>query len=120
MDGHGVTEAEEIILQLDTPLPCQRCGGASLLMARSPHTWKNTCGEQVHGVREAVLCPVCDCGEPAAEELLALFAVDEQLDPRNILAFGDLLTAWVESQRHRGVDMEALTAQHEQWGRGAL
>jgi hypothetical protein len=67
-----------------------------------------------------VLCPGCDHGEPAAAELLALFAVDDQVSPENMDVFGGLVAAWVESVRQRTVDEEALSAEFELWKRDEL
>lgn len=113
-------ENDEIHLQVDQVPPCSRCGGAALLRARFPHSWKNARGETVAGIREAELCPACDRVEPAAADLLALFAVDERLDLDNIAEFGGLVAAWVESVRHRTVDLQALDDEHERWRRGEL
>ncbi|WP_274558090.1 DUF6300 family protein [Streptomyces spiramyceticus] len=113
-------QEEEIVLQLADPPNCPPCGGPGLLLAQFPHSWKNARGEDVNGLREAVLCPACDCGEPAADELLALFAVDDQVGLSNFEVFGELVAAWVQSVRHRIVDEEALGAEYEQWKRGEL
>jgi hypothetical protein len=113
-------ENDEIHLQVDQVPPCTRCGGAALLRARFPYSWRNARGETVAGIREAELCPACDRGKPTADELLALFAVDEQLDLDNVETFGGLVAAWVESLRQETVDLVALADEHERWHRGEL
>ncbi|WP_328403965.1 DUF6300 family protein [Streptomyces sp. NBC_00390] len=113
-------EQEEIVLQLDDPPNCTRCDGPCLLLATFSHSWTNARGEDVSGLREAVLCPECDRGEQAADELLALFAVDDQVSPSNVEVFAELVAAWVESVRHRHVDIALLDDEHERWRRGQL
>ncbi|MFJ5803775.1 DUF6300 family protein [Streptomyces decoyicus] len=71
---------EELVLRLDELPDCARCEGVSLLLVRFPHTWSNSRNEELAGYREAVLCAACDRGDQPADELIALFAVDSQLD----------------------------------------
>ncbi|MFE9687129.1 DUF6300 family protein [Streptomyces sp. NPDC006285] len=111
---------EEILVRIEATPPCPQCNETSLLLARFPYSWKNGRGEDVSGLREAVLCAGCHHGEPAAAELLALFAVDDQVSPPNQGAFGGLVAAWVESVRHRTVDLALLDEEHERWSRGEL
>lgn len=109
-------------IQFDTDdLPaCGRCGCETLLLARFPHSWKNNAGEDVEGLREAALCPSCDRGEPTVDQLLALFAVDEQLDQANVETFSRLAVRWVDVARTRAVDQAALAEEEERWDRGDL
>lgn len=111
---------EEVLLKVEETPPCPLCGGATLLLARFPHSWKNNSDEDVPGLKEALLCPACHHREPAAAELLALFAVDDHVRPENLDVFGGLVAAWVESVRQRSVDEEALSAEFAQWQRGEL
>lgn len=111
---------EEILLKVEDTPPCPRCDGATLLLARFPYAWKNLREEDVVGFKEAVLCPGCHHREPAAAELLALFAVDDQVRPENMDVFGGLVASWVESVRHHTVDEEALSAEFAQWQRDEL
>lgn len=121
MARRGVTDlVEEITLRLDKPPDCPRCEGESLLLARFPHSWRNASGEVVPGIREAVLCRGCDRGERPADDLIALFAVDELLDHNNVDTFGELAAAWVESVRHRSADESMLADEEERWRRGDL
>ncbi|MEV6533640.1 DUF6300 family protein [Streptomyces sp. NPDC051639] len=110
---------EQIVLRIDDLPKCPRCEGDALLLAQFPNSWKNNRGEDVDGLREALLCPACD-REPAAAELVALFAVDDQVDPSNADVFGGLVAAWVESVRHREVDLAMLDDQEERWRNGDL
>ncbi|MGP8301992.1 DUF6300 family protein [Streptomyces inhibens] len=112
--------AEEIVLRLDKPPNCPQCDGESLLLARFPHTWRNANGEVVPGMREALLCRGCSRGEQPADELIALFTVDELLDHNNVETFGELAAAWVESVRHRTADQAMLADEEECWRRGDL
>jgi len=91
-----------------------------LLLASFPSSWKNAHGEDVHGLREAALCPACDRDAAAADELLALFAVDGQVGISNAGTFSDLVAVWVESLQQRQVDIVQLDAEHELWRRGEL
>ncbi|MFJ3270984.1 DUF6300 family protein [Streptomyces sp. NPDC086776] len=111
---------EEVHLKLDGTPPCPQCGGVALLLAQFPSAWRNNRGEAVPGLKEALLCPACDHGEPAAAELLALFAVDDQISPENLEVFSSLAAAWIESVRHRTVDEERLESELESWRRGEL
>jgi thiol-disulfide isomerase/thioredoxin len=124
LDGRGVlndqNDEETILLKVQDTPPCPRCDGTTLLLAQFQNSWKNRRGEDVPGLKEAVLCPGCDHGEPAAAELLALFAVDDQVSPENMDVFGGLVAAWVESVRQRTVDEEALSAEFELWKRDEL
>ncbi|MET7573391.1 DUF6300 family protein [Streptomyces sp. NPDC005492] len=111
---------ETILLKVEDTPACPQCGGPTLLLARFPHAWKNGLGRDVSGLREAVLCPGCHHGDPAAAELLALYAVDGHVSPENLDVFGGLVAAWVESVRQRTVDEGALNAEFELWKRGEL
>ncbi|MGC5006138.1 DUF6300 family protein [Streptomyces sp. DT203] len=61
--------------------------GPGPVSARFPHSWKNASCEEVPGMREATLCPVCDRDEPAADKLLAFFAVHKTLEPSELENF---------------------------------
>ncbi|WP_432095833.1 DUF6300 family protein [Streptomyces sp. bgisy100] len=113
-------DGDEILLKLEEVPPCPRCGGVALLLAQFPHAWRNGRDAAVSGLKEALLCPACDHGEPAAADLLALFAVDDQVGLDNLEVARRLLSAWVESVRHRTVDEEALSEEFDQWSRGEL
>lgn len=119
MSSEGNDEGTVLLKVEDTP-PCPQCDGSTLLLARFPHAWKNGLGRDVSGLRETVLCPSCHHSDPAAAELLALYAVDDHVSPENLDVFGGLVAAWVESVRQRTVDEEALTAEFELWKRGEL
>lgn len=110
MAGRHVTnpDGEYILLNLDDVPPCTRCVSEALLRARFSHSWQNASGKIVSGIRTAELCPSCDRGRPAADELLTLLTVDEQLDTERIIEFGGLVAAWVQAVRHHTVDMQLL------------
>ncbi|WP_308445515.1 DUF6300 family protein [Streptomyces spororaveus] len=121
MAGGGVTSAEgeiEIVLA-DSP-PCARCGGSTVLAARFPHRWQNGSGQDVHGIREAVLCGVCDQGPPVVNELLALFAGQEQFGPGGLARLGELLDRWLAQAQQVQADEERLDRERLLWVRGEL
>ncbi|MFH8701984.1 DUF6300 family protein [Streptomyces chartreusis] len=124
MAGRGVSrersDEESFLVKVEDTPPCPQCAGSTLLLAQFPHTWKNRRGDDVSGLREAVLCPDCHHGEAEAVELLALFAVDSQVSPENLDVFGGLAAAWVESVRQRTVNEETLMAEFELWKRSEL
>lgn len=115
-----IPTGEEIILRLEDPPPCGRCSAMTLLQASFSHSWKNTRGEVVAGVRQAVLCPACDRTEPCADELLAWLKEGKQLDLNDHQVFGGLVASWVESVRHKAVDQALLAEQEERWHHGEL
>lgn len=110
---------EEILIRCGPPEPCRRCDGPSLLSVRYPHSWENGRGDDVTGIRENVLCADCDRGAPPADELIALLAVDQNLDIDNIETFGGMVAAWVEHLRQQNVEAQ-LQAEYELWQQGAL
>ncbi|MEJ8662194.1 DUF6300 family protein [Streptomyces sp. MS1.AVA.4] len=114
------THEEETLLALADPPVCDRCSSMTLLLAQFPHSWTKARGEDVNGVREAVLCPACDRGQPAADKLLELFAKDGKLDFADVETFAELVAAWIDSVRHRPLDTAALNNEHERWRRGEL
>ncbi|WP_353963719.1 DUF6300 family protein [Streptomyces atratus] len=137
-----------IVLRLADPPDCARCGGPGLLLARFPHTWKDgrprtgrpashlqpvsadmSAGKapaeaghakEVHSIREAVLCPVCDRGEPASDRLLAFFVLHEALAASELEAFHVLVTAWVAVARDRQADQHQLDDEFQRWRNGEL
>jgi len=113
-------ENEEIHLRVDAPPPCTRCEGPTVLLARFPHSWTNSKGQRIEGLRESTLCPVCDQGKRDAEALLQLLAVCDKVDATGFESFGGLVAAWVESLRHEYVDLDVLTHEHEQWQHSEL
>ncbi|WP_406433624.1 DUF6300 family protein [Streptomyces sp. NBC_01589] len=113
-------DEDEIVLQLADPPDCARCGGAGLFSARFSHSWKNASCEEVPGMREATLCPVCDRDEPAADKLLAFFAVHKTLEPSELETFHNLSAAWVAVARARHVDQQQLADEYERSRNGEL
>ncbi|MGW4438073.1 DUF6300 family protein [Streptomyces sp. NPDC004596] len=108
---------DEFLLNIDQTPPCPRCSALTEMVVRFPYAWKNGRGEEVSGMKEAVLCAVCDREDPAATELMALFAVDEGITPDNLSTLAALAASWVETVRQRTVDEDLLAAEHEQWRR---
>ncbi|MEY2231361.1 DUF6300 family protein [Streptomyces sp. BF23-19] len=110
----------DIEINLDDLPACAGCAGQPLLTARFPHSWLNTRGDQVTGVREVALCPQCHRGSPAADELQALFAVDEQVGLANAEIFAALVGAWVNERRQRSTDSRASAEEWNLWRQGDL
>ncbi|MEW2497497.1 DUF6300 family protein [Streptomyces nodosus] len=115
-----LTSHDELAVKISDVSDCPACGTPGLLLVRYKHSWKNQIGDDVPGIRETLLCPQCSRRNSAAAELIALFTVDEKMSPENVDAFGGLVAVWVESLRQESVDEELLTAEHDQWLRGAL
>ncbi|MEU0836030.1 DUF6300 family protein [Streptomyces sp. NPDC005969] len=111
---------DEIVLQLADPPNCARCGGPGRVSARFSHSWKNASGEEVPGIREATLCPVCDRDEPTADGLLAFFTVHKTLEPSELETFHNLAAAWVAVARARQVDQQQLDDEYERSHNGKL
>lgn len=114
------TSDDELLIKIADVSDCLACGTPGLLLVRYKHSWQNQRGDDVPGIRETLLCPQCSRRNAAAAELIALFAVDEQMNVENIEFFGGIVAAWVESLRQEHVDEELLAAEHDQWLRGAL
>ncbi|MEU6179099.1 DUF6300 family protein [Streptomyces coeruleorubidus] len=100
-----------------TRLVCARCTAPALLSARYPHTWYNTAGAPVEGIKETVLCGTCDTDDPAAERLLALLAEDGPPQPTRLAG---LVADWLTTVRHRTPDSAALAAEESRWRTGDL
>ncbi|MGW2770479.1 DUF6300 family protein [Streptomyces sp. NPDC001275] len=119
MTGERRDEDSILLKGSETP-PCPRCGDSTLLLAQYRQSWTNSRGEDVSGIKEVVLCSPCDHKDPAAAELLAVFAVDGQDLLKNVAAFGGLVAAWIESVRQRTVDEALLAYEIERWQQGDL
>ncbi|WDV52751.1 DUF6300 family protein [Streptomyces coeruleorubidus] len=100
-----------------TPLVCARCAAPALLSARYPHTWHNTAGAPVEGLKETVLCGTCDADDPAAGRLPALLAEDGPPQPARLAG---LITDWLTAVRHRTPDPTALAEEEARWRTGHL
>ncbi|MFV5994949.1 DUF6300 family protein [Streptomyces sp. NPDC056231] len=141
-------EDDGIVLRLADPPDCAGCGGPGLLLVRFPHTWKDgppctggsaphlqpasadtsACkvladaghAKEVDSIREAVLCPVCDRGEPASDRLLAFFVLHEALATSELATFHVLVTAWLAVARDRAVNQHQLDDEFQRWRNGEL
>ncbi|MFF3920415.1 DUF6300 family protein [Streptomyces sp. NPDC001852] len=111
---------EEIHIRVDIPPPCTRCDGPSLLLVRFPHSWANSNGQSIEGLRESTLCSVCDRRTRETEALVQLLTVCDTLDATGFESLQGLVAAWVESLRQEYVDLDLLASHHEQWQRGDL
>lgn len=112
--------AAEPLVQIDNVPPCPRCALPGLMLARFPSSWKNQQGADVDGYREALLCAGCDAADPAATDLLALFAVDGQLSTENLPQFTELAATWMAVAALRKVNQRNLNDEEERFRRGDL
>lgn len=100
------------------PPLCARCTATALLTACYPHTWRNSAGGRVDGLKEAVLCGTCDTDDPAATGLLALLAAEDGPPPPGRLS--DLVEHWLDAVRHRIPDQADLATEEALWRAGDL
>ncbi|WP_225859272.1 DUF6300 family protein [Streptomyces albicerus] len=119
MPRTGETAAVELRISVAPP-PCPRCETPVVLVARYPHTWRNRAGERIDGLKETVLCRSCDTDDPAAGELLALFAADGQLSAVCREAFDRLVHDWLNVVRDRTPNRANLESEEARWRAGEL
>lgn len=119
MAGSGVS-AEEFRVRTDQVPLCGRCGAQALLLVSYPNAWENASGQMVAGIKEAVLCPVCHKGQLDADKLIGLLQANESLPPEELDEFAALAAAWIESERRRTVDVDALDDEFKRWQAGEL
>ncbi|MDO0934238.1 DUF6300 family protein [Streptomyces sp. DG2A-72] len=103
-----------------TAPPCPRCDTPVVLVARYPHAWRNRAGQRIDGLKESVLCRSCDANDPAAGELLALFAADGQLSAVRREAFDKLVHEWLNVIRDRTPNRTDLSSEEARWRAGEL
>ncbi|MFI0220254.1 DUF6300 family protein [Streptomyces lydicus] len=101
-------------------LACPRCGRPGLLTIRYPHTWHGRTGQLVRGFKEAVLCAVCDRGETAAEDVIALVDTQGQIGPGNTERFLHCAFSWIDHARGREPDFAVLAEEEQCWRSGEL
>lgn len=99
---------------------CRRCDGPGLLMTRFAKSLTGERGQIADGYGERVLCQNCDATDPAAAELLALFAVDERVGPAGLDTLAELAGQWTDIVSQRTPDLDQLEAEAELWRRGEL
>lgn len=85
----------EIALNRTGDLHCRRCGTALLLAAQVPTTMSIEGGE-VAGRRTVELCPRCDRDDPAAQGVLAYFAVHERIEKATVDSAGHVVREWID------------------------
>ena len=71
-----------------TTQPCLLCGSELLLSVDRPHP------RFTHAIYRRNLCPECDAADPAAQGILAFFAVNPVVTEENVDAFERLLQEW--------------------------
>lgn len=79
-------------LQLHEHLQCHRCLGPLVLTARVPYGFHRADGLAVSGLRGISLCASCDSDDPAAQGILAYFAVNPTVV--DDVAFAVLVDEW--------------------------
>ncbi|WP_371800077.1 DUF6300 family protein [Streptomyces sp. NBC_01707] len=114
------SEQASLLVQVDGVPDCARCSRPGLMLASFPHSWKNQRNQDVEGMRASLLCSSCDAMDPAAADLLALFAVDDMVTQGNLSSFADLAGDWGEVQRQRKPAGQALAYEEDSWRRGEL
>lgn len=120
MAGEQDGDLSGLLVSVEDIAPCARCGGEAVLRVAFPYSWQNELGQDVRGAKEASLCSACDHTDPAAAELLALFAVDDQVTLENAHTLACLASTWVEQLQTRTVDTKRLQEEWELWRRDEL
>ncbi|MGW4815204.1 DUF6300 family protein [Kitasatospora cineracea] len=110
----------EVKISVGDEPTCMLCLGPGLFAVRFPQTLPGSLGAQVGGSLSKVLCPQCDRDVPQAAELIALFAVDDQVGKDNAPEFLRLVSAWVEHLQTLSVDLSQFDREIEQFERGEL
>ncbi|MFI7033238.1 DUF6300 family protein [Microbispora rosea] len=96
---------------------CPRCRtGEVLAVLRLPHTWTNTSGRPVRGIREVHLCTHCDAGHP----IVTYFAIHGSARPEHADFLARLLRHWTDHVRPLVPDENALRAEADAWCNGEL
>ncbi|MFF7705306.1 DUF6300 family protein [Streptomyces lydicus] len=106
--------------KVNATLACPCCGEPGLLTALYPHNWHGRSGQVVSGYKEAVLCAVCDRGEEAAQDVIALVDTQGQIGPENTELFIRRAVTWVDSARGREPDYAVLADEELRWHSGEL
>ncbi|MFK0099007.1 DUF6300 family protein [Streptomyces sp. NPDC091040] len=107
--------AEEFHVRSGEVPPCGRCGRQGLLLVSFPHAWENASGQTVAGFKEAVLCSCCHKHQPDAGDLIDLLQANGSMRPEEQSDFAALAAAWIESERLRTVDVDALDDEFRRW-----
>jgi len=87
--------AREPQIELRPAPPCPVCGGALLLAARVPVLVGWMDGQSVPSYRTVTLCPHCHRDTPAAQGLLAFFAVHERITHDTVPTAAALIRQWM-------------------------
>ncbi|MFQ6147129.1 DUF6300 family protein [Streptomyces seoulensis] len=123
----ALTCQDELLIRIADVPACPACDSPGLLLVRFRNSWKNQSGDDVHGIREILLCPLCSRGNNTAAELVSYLEADEKTDEKTALEeveeleeIGGVIAAWVESLRQEHVDEGLLAAEYDQWLRGTL
>jgi len=83
-------------IELHPSLPCQICGSELLFAVRVPMQVEWTGGQSVTGSRTVTLCPRCHRSDPAAQGVLAFFAVYERVTQATVHEAGAVIREWIE------------------------
>lgn len=110
-------------IDLATGLPCHRCGDMLTLLAQIPHSFIRSDGQTVEGRRGIGLCASCDRTDPAAQGLLAYFAVHDNVTEDTVSDVAALIIEWADRIGHRTIaqDIEqAADDDYRRWEAGEL
>lgn len=100
-------------------LVCHRCLGSLYLRATIPHTaWVSSVPSELTFSRLVPLCPVCDVHSPAAQSLLAFFAIYSHVTQDTAGQFELLVRRWIAELDRPEIDPEKFDQEIEQWRNG--
>jgi hypothetical protein len=102
-----------MIIQVDEQPPCRRCGQRLLLTATVPVPDRPT-------LRPLALCSRCHAHDPAAQGLLAWFAIHDTITAEALPQVQALAAEWVAAAAARpgGISSEQAEADLRAWRRG--
>lgn len=106
---------------LAAPEICRRCDGQLLFSVQVPHSFTRPDGGEVHGKRTVPLCPRCERDVPAAQGLLAYFAVNETATAETVGDLAALLDEWLQHAAQPPAYTDAdLDEEIRQWEAGDM
>jgi hypothetical protein len=93
----------DIEIETSSSPHCPLCAQPALLVVRVPHAITRADGTTITGTRGVALCETCDRDDPAAQGLLAYFALYETVGEESVATAGALIREWVNRVIERGV-----------------
>lgn len=103
-------------IEVRPSLPCPMCGGELLFAARVPIP------NIERGYRTATLCPTCHRDTPAAQGVLAFFAVHERITTDTLRDATGVIQQWIDHiiQNPPTYSTEDLDDDIRRWENGEL